>query len=412
MSVQLPTALQHAFTEAGFDAFTPVQELALPRLLEDGDVAVEAPTGSGKTLTFVLPLLARFLEQPGLPGAPRALVLTPTRELALQIARAFKQIGRHLDEQPTVVTLIGGESLHAQRTALQRGTDVVVATPGRLVDLLEREDLDLGEVGTLILDEADRMLDGAFGPCMEALSATLPADRNTWLVSATLPGKVLARARPLLSEPTVLRVTEQALPVDTVTQRVFAVPPSRRRLLLQHLLGEESWGPTLVFVASRFDAEKLQFKLARDGFSADLLHGRLEQDERTDVVRRFTAGEVRVLVVTDLAARGIDLPDLQVVVNFDLPRSPRDYLHRVGRAGRAGRTGQAVSFVCHATEPHLRLIEKRNGVRLERLSVAGFEQKGPPPPPSKGTGGVKGRRKSKKDKLREQRAREAAEAEG
>lgn len=405
----LPVSLRKTLTDAGITTPTPVQELALQALFRGKDVAVEAPTGSGKTLTFVLPLLTELDERPSPPARPRFLVLTPTRELALQVARTFKQFGKALDFPPVVASIIGGERLPPQLRALERGVDIVVATPGRLLDLVGREAIDLSDLETLVLDEADRLLDAEFLASMATLVEALPGRRSTWLFSATLPGKVLHRAQPLIDQPTVLRVTEQPLPVDTVDQRVFAVPPTRRRLLLQKLIEEESWGPTLVFVASRKGADTVQHKLARDGFSSDLLHGHLDQDERNLVVQRFRQGIVRILVVTDLAARGLDLPDLEVVVNFDLPRSPRDYLHRVGRAGRAGRSGKAVSFVDHSTEPHLRLIEKRNGVRLERLSVAGFEQKGPPPPKTKGTGGIKGKRKSKKDKLREQRAREAAE---
>jgi superfamily II DNA/RNA helicase len=405
MLLPLPDVLRTALTDAGFSTPTPVQELAIPALLQRGDVVVEAPTGSGKTLAFVLPLLAGLAERPGPPTRPVALIVTPTRELALQIAKTLKQFGRSLPHPTRAVVLIGGESIDHQVAALDRGADVVVATPGRLLDQLEREALDLSEAHTLVLDEADRLLDVAFSESLAIVEAALPVDVSTWLFSATLPGRVLARAGSVLEAPVVLRVTPKPVPVETVQQRVFAVPAVRRRLLLQTLLEEEAWGPTLVFAASKHKANVLAGKLYKAGVSADVLHGGLDQTTRNDVLRRFDRRGVNVLVATDLAARGIDLPNLEVVVNFDLPRSPSDYLHRVGRAGRAGRTGRAVTFIDHDSAAHFALIEKRNALTLERLSREGFALSEPPPVREKGAGGIKGKRKNKKDKLREAAAR-------
>jgi superfamily II DNA/RNA helicase len=371
------------------------------------DVAAEAPTGSGKTAAFALPLLAKLYE--ALPGwSPRVLVLAPTRELALQVAASVKELARFAPSPRRVVGLIGGQPIEGQIAALELGADVVVATPGRLLDLLERGDLDLSAIHTLVLDEADKLLDLGFVEALDTLLAALPEDRQTLLFSATLPEKVLALAARAPKEPVTVRVDPVVTPVATITHRAIPVPADRRRALLQHLFGTESWGQTLVFVATQRAAHNLAVKLQRAGIAAGSLHGGLDQPDRLAVLDGFKRRRFAMLVATDLAARGIDIPDLDVVVNYDLPRSPQDYIHRVGRTGRAGASGRAVSFLDHGSARHFALIEKRSGLQVAREQVPGFELAGEAPPRGPGPAPVKGKRKSKKDKLREAAAREAA----
>ena len=330
------------------------------------------------------------------------LVITPTRELALQIAETFKQLGQFAESSPKVLSIIGGTSIDDQRDTLSSGVDIVVATPGRLLDLMEREAIQLNKVRTLVLDEADKLLDVGFNDELTVLLAALPPQRQSLLFSATLPQKVLTLSARVLSEPTVLRIDEQRTSVATIEQRVYQVAQDKRRLLLQQLLKSETWGKTLVFVATQRAASNLAKKLRVDGFRAVELHGGLDQPDRLFALECFRSGRAPVMVATDIAARGIDIPLLGAVVNFDLPRAPVDYVHRIGRTGRAGASGVAITFVDHETDTHLRLIEKKNHLMLNRVQVPGFELGDAPQGQSKGPAPKKGKRKSKKDKLREQ----------
>jgi len=408
--LELSEPLLRAVAELGFAAPTPIQERAIPLVGAGHDVVAEAQTGSGKTAAFALPILQRLALDP-LPHMLRVLVLVPTRELALQVASAFRSFARFQPKAPKVVAVIGGEEIERQIAALCTGVDVLVATPGRLLDLVERESAQLSSVHTLVLDEADKLLDLGFTEELDALLGALGEERQTLLFSATLPEKVLALRERITRDPVTVRVDEEQVGVEGIHQRVIEVDRDKRRRLLQHLMQSECWGQTLVFVATRRAAENMAAKLRRDGVKAAALQGALEQSERVDILRRFKRGALRVLVATDLASRGIDIPKLYAVVNFDLPRSPRDYVHRIGRTGRAGEKGLAVSFVDHETAAHFRLIEKRSGARVPREQVPGFELTGEPPPRTKGPAPVKGKRKSKKDKLREAAAREAAACE-
>jgi superfamily II DNA/RNA helicase len=403
-SLGLSAHLLRAVQAQGYDAPTPIQQRSIPHILAGVDLAAEAQTGSGKTAAFVLPILHKMAADAAEP-APKTmgvLTITPTRELALQIAEAFKRLGQFAEPPPKVLSVIGGTSIDDQVSALAGGVDIVVATPGRLLDLLEREALDASRVHTLVLDEADKLLDVGFNDELTVLLSALPSQRQNLLFSATLPQKVLNMSARVLNEPTVVRIDEQHTPVATIDQRVYQVDREKRRQLLQHLLKTEPWGQTLIFVATQRGAANLAKKLRVDGFKATEIHGGLEQADRSFALKRFKSGKARIMVATDIAARGIDIPLLGAVVNFDLPRAPVDYIHRIGRTGRAGESGIAVTFVDHETETHLRLIEKKNHLMLTRRQVPGFELressiekvKGPPP--------KKGRRKSKKDKLREQ----------
>lgn len=400
-SLGLSAELAGACRQAGFSVPTPIQVQAIPPLLQGQDLLGLAPTGSGKTAAFALPLLQRLVA--GRQHAfrrVRVLVLVPTRELAAQAGEAFRQLGESLHRPLKVAVLFGGVSVNPQMMNLRGGADVVVATPGRLLDLMERNALRLDTVEALVLDEADRLLDLGFAEERDRVLAALPGRRQNLLFSATFPPEVQALADALLHDAARVEASAEERAEPAIAQRAIAVDAPRRTELLRHLVQQGGWRNVLVFVATRHATEHVARKLSERGVSAAALHGEMSQGGRTAVLRDFKGGALDVLVTTDLASRGIDIPGLHAVVNFDLPRSADDYVHRIGRTGRAGATGMAVSFVSAATEPHFRLIEKRHAMRLEREQVAGFEPVEAAPEAVPGIGGIKGKRPSKKDKLR------------
>jgi ATP-dependent RNA helicase RhlE len=409
-SLGLSDHLLRAVQAQGYGAPTPIQQRSIPHITAGVDLAAEAQTGSGKTAAFVLPILQKMAHQAAesTPKTIGVLTITPTRELALQIGQTFKLLGQFSEPPPKVLTIIGGTSISDQISTLSSGVDIVVATPGRLLDLMEREAIHLNHVHTLVLDEADKLLDVGFSDELTVLLDALPSQRQNLLFSATLPQKVLNMSARVLNEPTVLRIDEQHTPVDTIDQRVYQVDREKRRQLLQHLLKTESWGQTLIFAATQRGTANLAKKLRVDGFLAIEIHGGLDQSDRIFALKRFKSGKARIMVATDIAARGIDIPRLGAVVNFDLPRAPVDYIHRIGRTGRAGASGIAVTFVDHETEGHLRLIEKKNQLMLTRQQISGFEIRDSSTEKTKGPAPKKGRRKSKKDKLREQQSQQAS----
>ncbi len=409
-----PTLVKAA-AAAGWAEPTPIQAGTLPAALQGRDVLGLAPTGSGKTGAFLLPLLQRLLAEPGLaaqrPRPLRALVLAPTRELAAQIAADVQALAPQLK----TVVAVGGVSINPQMMALRGGAHVVVATPGRLLDLIDHRALRLADVHTLGLDEADRLLDLGFADELQRLLAELPAQRQTLLFTATLPDALSTLAAQLLrpdAERVDVRGDARNAPAPQIVQRAIEVTTGQRTPLLRHLIATEGWPRVLVFVATQYASEHVADKLRRAGLQAEPLHGQLSQGRRTQVLADFHQHRLPVLVATDLAARGLDITGLPVVVNHDLPRSPIDYTHRIGRTGRADAPGLAVSFICAdapGSEAHFRLIEKRQGQRVPREQIAGFEPTVLAPAPVSDTnGGIKGRRKSKKDKLREAAAAEAA----
>ena len=404
-SLGLSDHLLRAVQTQGYDAPTPIQLRAIPQIIAGVDLVAEAQTGSGKTAAFALPILQKMTSVDTEPTTKNigALVITPTRELALQISETFELLSQFAEPAPTVLTIIGGIPIDEQLSALSSGVDIVVATPGRLLDLMEREAINIAHVHTLVLDEADKLLDVGFNDELTLLLNALPSERQNLLFSATLPQKVLKIGARVLTDPTVLRIDEEKTSVATIDQRAYQVDREKRRLLLQHLLKTESWGQTLVFVATQRGVRNLAKKLRVDGFKATELHGGLDQSERILALNGFKSGKKPIMVATDIAARGIDIPCLGAVVNFDLPRSPADYIHRIGRTGRAGESGIAITFVDHQTENHLRLIEKKNHLMLNRQQVHGFEPEDSTTTKTKGPPPKKGTRKSKKDKLREQR---------
>lgn len=401
----LSPALARSAADLGFVTPTPVQSAAIPVVLRGDDLLATAQTGSGKTAAFALPLLQRWRATPQTSGARRAcaLVLVPTRELAAQVGEVFRALAQGLSPRPRVTVAFGGVSINPQKIALRGGTDFVVATPGRLLDLAEGRALRLDAVERLVLDEADRLLDLGFADELSRVLAMIPVERQTLLFSATFAPEVEALAGRILRAPTRVDAPVAEGDQAVIEQRVFEVDEGRRAQLLLHLLKDQGWARALVFVASQRAAEHLATRLRKGEVFAAPFHGGLSQGARTQALLEFKEGRWDVLVTTDLAARGLHIEALPVVVNYDLPRSTQDYTHRVGRTGRAGESGLAVTFVTPASEAHWRLIEKRQGLSVPRERQQGFEPTGVAPasaPAPEGTGGVKGKRLSKKDKAR------------
>lgn len=405
-SLALSSQIVRAVEELNYAAPTPIQSAVIPAVLNGRDVWACAHTGSGKTAAFALPLLQRHSQDSReTPRRARSLILVPTRELAAQIGASIESYARYLSEPPKVAVVFGGVSINPQMMALRGGADMVVATPGRLLDLVEHNALSLRSVATLVLDEADRLLDLGFADELANVLSLLPERRQNLLFSATFPPAVNALADILLRDPVRVDVPSTPATVPDITQRVIHVDAPRRTQLLLRLIREHGWTRVLVFVATKYTTEHVAEKLRRAGIKAAAIHGELSQGARTQALADFKAEQLQVLVATDLAARGIDIVHLPAVVNYDLPRSTDDYIHRIGRTGRAGQSGVAVSFVSASTESHFRLIEKRHRLTLPREIIAGFEPVETAAPvssvPGSSTGGIKGKRKSKKDKLRE-----------
>jgi ATP-dependent RNA helicase RhlE len=398
-SLGLGPAGQRAATARGYVTPTPVQRAAIPAVLRGQDVWACAQTGSGKTAAFALPLVERC-EAADAPASLRVLVLVPTRELAAQVGAACAAYARFASRRLRIVTAFGGVSINPQMMALRGGADIVVATPGRLLDLVEHNAVKLGEVSTLVLDEADRLLDLGFADELARILGLLPARRQNLLFSATFPPEVQSLAAALLHEPVRIDVPASEITTPRIEQRAILVDRAQRTRLLRHLITVHGWSRVLVFVATRYATEHVAEKLRRQGIAAAALHGELAQAARTQALADFNAGRLRVLLATDLVARGIDISGLPAVVNYDLPRSTDSYLHRIGRTGRAGAAGVAVSFVTADGAAHFRLIEKRHALDLPRETLEGFEPT-ETATPAPGNGGIKGKRKSRKDKLRE-----------
>lgn len=404
-SLALPEALLKALAQSGYTQPTPIQEQAIPSILAGKDLLAQSHTGTGKTAAFAVPLLI-LMENRIRRSHAHTLVLTPTRELALQVAAAFKKYGHFMRNRPKVHTLIGGEDRELQQEALEWGADVLVATPGRLLDLLEQEPILLKSLEAWVLDEADKMLSLGFMEELDAIIAHLTTKPQTLLFSATFPDKIQGLVEKTLIDPLRIHIEQTEMNLETIDQRVILVDRDHRGRLLRHLCQQEQWERTLVFVSSKRGAANLSNKLNKAGISSIAFHGDLSQNARIEALAQFENRQAKVLIATDIAARGLDFSDISHVVNFDLPRSPADYIHRAGRTARAGKTGAALSFIDHESEIHFKLIEKRAKIELPREQVEGFE----PPPENtlaskkqrtKGSAPVKGKRKSKKDKQRE-----------
>ena len=409
----LNAELQSSAAQAGFTSPTPVQAQAIGPVLNGRDVLATAQTGSGKTAAYVLPVLQLLMATAASrDDAPQkritqVLVLVPTRELATQVSDVLRDLARPLKKSIKVGTVFGGVSINPQMMSLRSGTDVVVATPGRLLDLVDHNALNLGQVQHLVLDEADRLLDLGFAEELQRVLALLPAKRQNLLFSATFAPAVQSLAEAMLHNPERITLAHTEANTPDIAQRAVSVDEKSRTALLRHLIKTQAWKRVLVFVATRYACEHVANKLYKAGVFATAFHGEMSQGARQDVLAEFKEERWEVVVTTDLAARGIDIAQLPVVVNYDLPRSATDYTHRIGRTGRAGAQGEAVSFVTAATLAHWQLIQKRAQVQLPLDVVAGFEPTEVPPPASplndgknSNIGGIKGKRPSKKDKLR------------
>ena len=390
-----------ALKEKGYEHPTPVQEQVIPLVLEKNDVIALAQTGSGKSAAFVLPILQLWNASKGEGKAKiKVLVLTPTRELTLQIASVFREFGGSLANTPKVISVIGGESIGDQLYDIQQGCDVLVATSGRFLDILRKKQMNLSRLEFFVLDEADKMLDAGFAEELEAVLEAIPAARQNLLFSATYPPKAQELASKITSKAIEVKIEQGTPTVQSIHQRVIEVNDSNRGPLLRHLLRENKWPLVLVFMANKRASNNIADKFRKHGFAAASFNGDLDQEMRIETLDAFKDKEIDVLFATDIAARGLDIDSISCVINYDLPRSPADYIHRIGRTARAGKSGVAISFVDYETMAHFKNIEKRSKIRIDRETIEGFELVGERPEKSKGPGPIKGQRPSKKDKLR------------
>ena len=367
--------LQKAVADEGYTTPTPIQVQAIPVVLAGRDVMGGAQTGTGKTAAFALPILQRIAPHANTSMSParhpvRALILAPTRELAAQVAESFKAYSRHLPLRSTVV--FGGVPMDPQTAALRSGVEILVATPGRLLDHAQQKMLNLQQVEVFVLDEADRMLDMGFIPDVKRIIAMLPPKRQNLLFSATFPDEVRRLTQSLLHDPVSVQVAPKHATADLVEHKVYPVPRERKRDLLIHLIRSRDMKQVLVFCATRLGANRLAYQLNRDGVHAAAIHGDKSQQERIEALDAFKAGKVGVLVATDVAARGLDIEDLPFVINYELPNTPEDYVHRIGRTGRAGKTGEAVSLVSPDEHEKLAEIEKTIKKQIVREIVPGY----------------------------------------
>lgn len=373
----LITPLLARLAELKYQQPTPIQAQAIPSVLAGRDLIAGANTGSGKTATFALPLLQQIRADIS-SGSKKSkgnfvtgLILVPTRELAKQVADSIKSYSVHFNGEIKTVAVFGGVSVNKQMLALRGGTDILVATPGRLLDLISSNAIKLDSVKTLVLDEADRMLSLGFTEELSALLALMPKKKQILLFSATFPEQVKALTQELLNNP--IEIQLQSADASTLVQRVFTVNKGEKTAVLAHLIHQYQWRQALIFVNAKHHCEHLAEKLAKRGITAAVFHGDKGQSERSRVLDGFKAGEIDVLIATDIAARGLDIEKLPVVINFNLPRSPSDYMHRIGRSGRAGEVGLAISLIDHEDYHHFKVIEKKNKIWLDREQVEGYE---------------------------------------
>ena len=367
----LSAELLRAVDEKGYSEATPIQQQAIPHILEGHDLLAGAQTGTGKTAGFALPLLQRLQYGKINRRKIRALVLTPTRELAAQVGESVRDYGRYLPFRTGVI--FGGVSINTQISRLRKGVDVVVATPGRLLDHMQQGTIDLSAVEVLVLDEADRMLDMGFIRDIRKVLKVLPKERQNLLFSATFSKEIKQLAASTLNSPAEIQVAQENSTVDKVSQIIYPVDKNRKRELLSHRIGKEDWQQVLVFTRTKHGANRLATQLESDGITATAIHGNKSQSARTRALQDFKNGSVRVLVATDVAARGLDIQRLPHVVNYELPHVPEDYVHRIGRTARAGHEGAAVSLVCVDELRLLRDIEQMLGSEITKEIVPGYE---------------------------------------
>ena len=374
--LNLAPAILKAVLEQGYDTPTPIQAQAIPAVLAGSDLLGGAQTGTGKTAAFTLPLLQRLSTEPRVTNrrgvnAVRALIMTPTRELAAQVEESVRTYGKYLDL--TSMVMFGGVGMGAQIEKLRRGVDILVATPGRLLDHAGQGTLDLSQVQILILDEADRMLDMGFIHDIKKVLALIPKQKQVLLFSATFSDEIRELANGLLRSPVSIQVTPRNTTVQRITQTIHPVGRSKKKALLTHIINEHNWSQVLVFTRTKFGANNVAEHLTKAGIPAMALHGNKSQTARTQALQGFKNGEIRALVATDIAARGIDIDELPHVVNYEIPNVSEDYVHRIGRTGRAGNSGEAVSLVCLDEEGFMQDIERFTKQNIECVVVPGFE---------------------------------------
>ena len=374
--LNLAPAILKAVLEQGYDTPTPIQVQAIPAVLAGSDLLGGAQTGTGKTAAFTLPLLQRLSTEPRLTNrrgvnAVRALIMTPTRELAAQVEESVRLYGKYLDL--TSMVMFGGVGMGAQIDKLRRGVDILVATPGRLLDHAQQGTLDLSQVQVLILDEADRMLDMGFIHDIKKVLALVPKQKQTLLFSATFSDEIRELANGLLRNPVSIQVTPRNTTVQRITQTIHPVGRAKKKALLTHIISEHNWSQVLVFTRTKFGANNVAEHLTKNGIPSMALHGNKSQTARTQALAGFKNGDIRALVATDIAARGIDIDELPHVVNYEIPNVSEDYVHRIGRTGRAGNSGEAVSLVCLDEEGFMQDIERFTKQNIEVVMVPGFE---------------------------------------
>ncbi|MDO9304298.1 MAG: DEAD/DEAH box helicase [Sulfuricurvum sp.] len=372
--LKLSAPILKAVTEEGYTTPTPVQAQAIPFILEGRDMLAGAQTGTGKTAGFTLPMLEILSRKQFNPKAPRhvrVLILTPTRELAAQVGESVKTYGKHLKFKSAII--FGGVGLQPQVAALRQGVDIVIATPGRLLDHMSQGTVDLRNVEMLILDEADRMLDMGFIKDIRRVISILPQKRQNLLFSATYSDEIKTLCESILRNPAIVEVARRNTSSELVTQRVILVDCAKKSALFGHLVKENKWEQVLVFTRTKHQANKLSDYLQKIGVSSAAIHGNKSQAARTKALSDFKAGVVKILVATDIAARGLDIDQLPHVVNLELPNIAEDYVHRIGRTGRAGNEGEAISLVCVDEYDYLKGIERLINRKLDRDIIPGFE---------------------------------------
>jgi len=367
----LKAELLRAVKEQGYTQPTPVQARAIPPILAGHDIMASAQTGTGKTAAFVLPLLQRLSESGGNNTGPRALILAPTRELAAQVNENLRAYGRHLGLRS--LEIYGGVGINPQIAKLKRGVDILVATPGRLIDHMQRGTVDLKGVETLVLDEADRMLDMGFRPAIERIVKVMPRQRQTLLFSATFSADITGLAQRYLNKPQRIETAAPNSTVEAIAQRAYRVDQKQKRGALSWLIGSNNWRQVLVFTRTKHGADRLARQLETDGLPSAAIHGNKSQGARSRALAAFKQHKIRVLVATDIAARGLDIDQLPQVVNYEIPQVPDDYVHRIGRTGRAGREGIAVSLVSGAEHGLFAAIRRQIGVKIPTGTLEGFE---------------------------------------
>jgi ATP-dependent RNA helicase RhlE len=371
-SLGLKKELLKAVEEKGYTTPSPIQEKAIPVILEGNDVLASAQTGTGKTAGFTLPILQIITDTKNPKFRPiRALILTPTRELAAQIYDNVRDYSKHINIRSTVI--FGGVKPQKQIAAIRNGVDVLVATPGRLLDLHDQKALSLKRVDILILDEADRMLDMGFVRDIKKIIALLPSKRQNLLFSATFSKEIKALAKGILSNPVLVEAAPENTTAEMVTQKIYRVPKSRKAAMVIELISEGNWNQVLIFTRTKHGANRLAEKLQKKGISSAAIHGNKSQGARTKALKGFKENSIRVLVATDIAARGLDIPLLPHVINYELPNIPEDYVHRIGRTGRAGASGEAISLVSREELEYVKSIEKLLQQKLKIVELEGFD---------------------------------------